>query len=73
MSAHDCPRVNNKWFRGCQFEARYDLSPADLRQFGSFKGELDVSQFRQKTYVRDICVHCGRTVERISQTGETLP
>lgn len=64
----DCPR-RDKWFRGCRFEARYDLSPADLSGFKSLKGRGSagvalVNAMRKRTYTRDICVRCGKAMER---------
>lgn len=44
-TAEKCPRFG-KTFGGCEFEARYDESAADI------------------TYVRDVCIRCGKTVER---------
>ena len=59
MNAQDCPRFN-AWIRGCKFEARYDERfPDGLR---SVKGDADA--FKLRTYVRDVCIHCGRTIER---------
>jgi hypothetical protein len=59
----DCPRAG-KWF-GCNFEPRYDLSPADCSQFGRIRGSVDALEpLRAKTYVRDVCTRCGRTIER---------
>jgi hypothetical protein len=59
-----CPRFG-KWIGGCLFEARYDLSPANLDQFvGSIQMSATMAEkFRSKTYVRDICVRCGKTKE----------
>jgi hypothetical protein len=67
----DCPR-GGKWF-GCKFKARYDegvLSDDVLSKIAVELGRGDmlgheVSAMKQKTYVRDICVRCGITIERI--------
>lgn len=50
-----------------KFEPRYDLGPADLSAFESISGYGTGSIFekmRSKTYVRDVCVRCGETIER---------
>ena len=63
----DCPRFG-KLIGGCKFEPRYDLGvPAGrLTEFtgssAAFVAALEAS--RPKTYVRDICVRCGKTEER---------
>lgn len=64
-SVNDCPRLG-KW-NGCCFKARYDLSAADLSQFESIKciGKDFAEVLRKKTYVRDVCIRCGRTIERV--------
>jgi hypothetical protein len=68
----DCPRLG-KWFGGCRFEARYDLTPAKSLQdiFGNceqatFNGSVQgvLEKTRAKTYVRDVCTVCGKTIER---------
>jgi hypothetical protein len=60
----DCPRFN-KWIRGCKFEPRYDLGPADLSRFTSIKGydvEPLLNGLRAKTYRGDVCIYCGKSV-----------
>lgn len=52
-----------------RFEARFDLSPAngDILNGISLKGANPIEfmeKFRAKTYVRDVCVKCGATIER---------
>lgn len=66
----DCPRIN-AW-RGCKFEPRYDLGRCDLSGFSSVTNpsSANLERFRQKTYVRDVCVRCGRTIERPQPRGE---
>lgn len=62
---NDCPRFG-KWIGGCRFEARYDLSPADLSQFADLRGTgtgAFLERLRSKTYVRDVCIRCGKTIE----------
>jgi len=59
----NCPR-QGKWF-GCKFVPRFDLSPADLGEFESIRGNFNaLEMLRKKTYVRDVCVRCGKTIER---------
>ena len=61
-----CPRFNS--FFGCAFEPRYDKGPmppeVTLDYRGVRLGEV-LDAYRQITYVRDVCVRCGRTIERI--------
>jgi hypothetical protein len=63
--AEICP---NGLFGSHKFEARYDLGPTDLSPFQSIRG-LFAARFaeamRSKTYVRDVCVKCGMTIERV--------
>ena len=61
-----CPR-RGKLFRGCYFEARYDLGEpkfeGPVNYVGSdLKGVID--RHRAKSYVRDVCVRCGKVIER---------
>jgi len=61
-----CPR-EGRWIGGCKFEPRYDLGQADFSAFTSLKGHDVVEladKLRKKTYVKDVCVRCGKTVER---------
>ena len=61
----DCPRAG-EW-HGCKFEPRYDIGPPA----GHFKTESAdnlpavIAACKPKTYVRDVCVRCGRTIERV--------
>ena len=66
MCADACP---NGLFGSHKFEPRYDLGPADLSAFVEFKGTFKgtpslLESMRKKTYVRDVCVKCGKTIER---------
>jgi hypothetical protein len=61
--------TSNSWGfqRDHKFEARYDLGPPTqtLRRAPYPQDFVDVMEASKvKTYVRDICVHCGATVER---------
>lgn len=62
----DCQR-KGKWIGGCNFEPRYDLSEPDLSRFKTFKSR-NVAEFldalRKKTYVKDVCITCGKSVMR---------
>ena len=66
-SSGDANRCPNSWFGAHKMEARYDLGPADLSQFATFQARnvSYMDALRTKTYVRDICVRCGKTIERI--------
>lgn len=60
----DCDR-KGKWVRGCKFEPRYDLGPADITPFKTFKGTgagSFLEKLRKKTYRGDVCVTCGKLV-----------
>lgn len=54
------------WKRPHEFEPRYDESPSNY----NFKNLYysDVAEVRSlmvlRTYVRDVCVRCGKTIER---------
>lgn len=66
MSGDRCP---NSWFGAHKFKPRYDLSAPDLSMFtGSFKADNEtIEKLRTKTYVRDVCTKCGKTIEREGQ------
>lgn len=68
MSEAACPRAG-KWIRGCRFEARFDIGPgvvSDRAVAEAWPSDLPNLHRAAKpsTYVRDICVTCGRSVER---------
>jgi hypothetical protein len=49
----------------CRFEARYDEGAAQLPPNVSRIHDAETLRaFRPKTYVRDVCPRCGRTIER---------
>ena len=68
MSA-DCSRAG-RWIGGCKFEPRYDLSEPDqsLRDTVRYADEIPAYTVKllvnKSTYVRDVCVRCGKTIER---------
>lgn len=71
-----CPRFG-KWFGGCRFEPRYD-TPAPLHGLSDgfwttitidgIKADADkvraLTGAPVKKYVRDVCVRCGKAVDR---------
>lgn len=61
----DCPRFG-KLIGGCRFEPRYDLGVPQYNNFRGSPGRVleAIEASRPKTYVRDVCVTCGRTIER---------
>lgn len=69
MSAAECPRAG-RLFGGCKFNPRYDVgTPADNAAWGTMEGAaggiaLLMEAAKPKTYVRDVCERCGKTVER---------
>jgi hypothetical protein len=67
----DCPRFG-KWF-GCRFEPRYDEPPLLSHIFGDgmfssikIDGKMQTIEdlIPMKKYIRDVCVRCGKVVER---------
>lgn len=61
-----CPR-RDRWIRGCRFEPRYDIgkTSCDLNLEGNGRMVQKVIEATKPvTYVRDVCVTCGRTIER---------
>jgi hypothetical protein len=69
-----CPRFG-KLIGGCRFEARYDFGASTFDVAGIEWTGQDVGaklkalaeQYRPQYYVRDVCIRCGRTVERERQ------
>jgi len=68
MGTSMCKRFG-RW-RGCHFEARYDLGAAQIADaVPDYKGPSGgdgaiMETFRAKTYVRDVCTRCGHAIER---------
>lgn len=64
-----CPRIGKLW-RSCRFEPRYDIfEPSDAleKQLGRAwaLSEKDKKALEiQQIYVQDVCVNCGRVVQR---------
>jgi hypothetical protein len=68
LSETDCPRIG-KLFGGCKWSPRYDLGEAraayNLTGQGTAAGVAAINDsLKPKTYVRDVCERCGKTVER---------
>ncbi len=62
-----------KLFKGCndgvhRFEARYDKGPCEASSDGPMTNRrLEVvEKYRRVTYVREVCVRCGKVIERSS-------
>jgi len=65
----ECSRIG-KWFRGCKFEARYDiytptkeLKDIISRQWNTSPNDKD-KLLEEMIYVQDVCVVCGKVVAR---------
>jgi hypothetical protein len=70
----DCPRAG-KWF-GCKFEARHDSISPDHYKHGDFEGSPSayvtmIEAIKSRIYVRDVCVRCGKSIERVTQETPT--
>jgi hypothetical protein len=64
--AAPCSRLGRP-FKGCKFEARYDSEPSNGAGLTSVKGfnpERIERLLIKRTYVRDVCVTCGKVIER---------
>jgi hypothetical protein len=65
----DCPRAG-KLFGGCKFSPRYDRSPLTQDQLLGLASATapvftsDIEACAGRTYVRDVCERCGKTIER---------
>jgi hypothetical protein len=63
----DCPRFG-RWIGGCKFSPRYDLGEphSAYNLSGGTAAALAYinDSLKPKTYVRDVCERCGKTVER---------
>lgn len=64
----ECPRANKRLFR-CKWEGRYDTRfPPNLESMKG-GGASHIEALKERIYVRDICVRCGRTIERKNDNG----
>lgn len=59
--AVECPRAG-RWFGGCKWEGRYDTHFPN-RPIRNVTVRA-LSRLKERTYVRDACVRCGKTMER---------
>lgn len=65
----DCPRAGKLF--GCKFTGRYDTTPPAADVIREIRGDLlapftdDIEAASARTYVRDVCEKCGKTVERV--------
>jgi hypothetical protein len=62
----DCPRIG-KLFRACKWSPRFDLGTPTLD--GDLSGPaaalvIALEASKPKTYIRDVCETCGKTLER---------
>ena len=68
----ECDRKTIFGRPACRFEARYDQGAIDAENF--YASDLitiethdrvdALAAWRKQTYVRDVCVKCGKTIER---------
>ncbi|MDR7037383.1 hypothetical protein J2X36_002130 [Methylobacterium sp. BE186] len=63
--ADECP-MRDAWVRHCRFEPRYDESEPIFPPSLTKASHLDPRDWVRRTYVRDVCTTCGRTIERTS-------
>jgi len=79
----DCPRFG-KFFRGCLFAGRYDSIAPSADVIAAMRSIVDSGQLENEiagalealsssTYVRDICIRCGKTVERAKGVSAASP
>lgn len=67
VKTNTCPRAG-KWFGGCKFSPRYDKSEPP-NWAGNYRGAVGplveiIEAAKAATYVRDVCVRCGKSIER---------
>lgn len=60
----DCNLKNWRGKKLCQFVARYDrkFQPHVRKIWGWTSDEIEA--LKETIYVRDVCVRCGKTIER---------
>jgi hypothetical protein len=79
----DCPRFG-KFFRGCLFVGRYDSIAPSAEVIAAMQSIVDSGQLENEiaealetlsssTYVRDVCIRCGKTVERAKGVAAAPP
>lgn len=64
----DCPRLG-RLFGGCKFEPRYDTlgatsNDAMVAFWASTSGPVPAPRPSRKTYIADVCVRCGKMLNR---------
>ena len=63
-----CPQFGAV-FGGCRFEPRYDKKALDLTKIGRAQASAEqIEAMCQRTYIHDVCVRCGKIVERTKDT-----
>ncbi len=62
-------RCYNSWFGAHKFEPRYNLGPSTFTpdRYVGFKLLELLDRYRLKTYVCDVCIRCGKTIDIPSQ------
>lgn len=71
--AEICPRAGRLF--GCKFEGRFDLSVPTAMEIkgGTMAGQIAfLEASKAETYVRDVCVRCGKVIERASARTTTV-
>lgn len=80
----DCPRLG-KFFGGCRFEARYDEPVvSEMEQYlgrdsryeavpGTTKLAWVKPPLGDRIYVQDVCIRCGKVVERTVRNERSEP
>lgn len=51
-------------FPRCKFEPRYDFGVPDLTRFKTIPNPAFIEALKPKTYLKDVCIRCGKTVKR---------
>lgn len=64
----DCER-KGKWFSSCKFEPRYDVGPPVFSRVTKVYGDISkiIEAMKPRTYVKDVCVHCGKEIVRADE------
>jgi len=79
----DCPRFG-KFFRGCLFVGRYDSIAPTAEVIAAMRSIVESGQLEDEIaevlgalsssiYVRDVCIRCGKTVERAKGVAAASP
>jgi hypothetical protein len=58
-----CPRAG-RWIGGCKFEPRYSRIPIKAEHAFWLIGQERIDSLAKRIYVRDVCVRCGKAIER---------